>query len=499
MSTSLSALSSELSEYVTSLNPSAQNLLDLYLQDNPIWTPQKGPQTDAWLSPADELFFGGQAGGGKSELILGLSLTAHKRSVIFRRNFTQFRGGEGLIQRAYNVIGKRGHFSSRINGFLLNDGRTVEFGGLEDLTALSKWRGRPHDGLFFDELAEFNEQMYLFLIGWLRTTDPTQRTRVIGAGNPPASVEGEWVIRRWRPWLDGQHSNPAAPGDLRWFVRLDDKDTEVESDKPVVFKGETLTPKSRTFIPASLSDNPYLARTGYNAQLQGLPEPLRSQLLYGDFSIGIKDDPWQAIPTQWVEAAMRRWTDQRPEGPATMSGLDVARGGSAKTVLSERVGAWFAPLIRLPGKDTPDSAEGVRLVSESVLRGAVVNVDVGGPGAAVVDMARQVVPYERVAAINFGSGTKRRDRTNLLRFTNLRALMYWSLREALDPEKGDGIALPPDPELKADLCAVKYGLRVNGIQMEDKDDIAEVLGRSPDAGDAVALCALPQQPVVAFY
>lgn len=487
-------------ESLPSLTQQEQDLLFLLDQHDPIWIPQEGAQTSAWLTPADELYYGGQAGGGKSFLLLGLGLTAHKRSVIFRKNFTQFKGGEGLISKALEVIGQRGHWASRINGFLLNDGRTIEFAGLEDPRALGKWKGRAHDFKAFDELPEFLENEYTFLIGWLRTTDPHQRTRVVGAGNPPTTVEGEWVIRRWAPWLDGQHSNPATPGEIRWFARLDDKDTELEDGRPIVYHGETIQPRSRTFIPASLGDNPLLARTGYADTLQSLPEPLRSQLLYGDFSIGIKDDPWQVIPTAWVEAAQRRWSEQRPEGPASCSGLDVARGGAAKTVLAQRWGAWFAPLLKLPGKDTPDGQEGRRLVLEALQRGGYVNVDVIGPGAAVVDLTRQDVSAEKVVAVNFGAGVKKRDRTNLLRFVNVRAFAYWSMREALDPEKGDGIALPPDPELKADLCSVRYMLRVNGIQCEEKDDIVKRLGRSPDAGDAVVLAAMPPVQVgVALY
>lgn len=352
----------------------------------------------------------------------------------------------------------------------------------------------------FDELPEFLEQMYLFLIGWTRSTIPGQRTRIVGAGNPPTTVEGEWVIRRWGAWLDGQHSNPARPGELRWYARLDDKDEEVESGNAFAFKDEIVTPKSRTFIPASLRDNPYLSNSGYGAQLQSLPEPLRSQLLYGDFSIGIKDDPWQVIPTAWVEAAQRRWTEARPEGPATAGGLDVARGGAAKTVLAQRWGAWFGPLLKIAGKDTPDGQEGRRVVLEALGHGGYVNVDVIGPGASVVDLTRQDVSADKVVAVNFGAGVKKRDRTNLIRFVNVRAFAYWSMREALDPEKGDGIALPPDPELKADLCAPRYMLRVNGIQVEDKDAIIGRLGRSPDAGDAVVLAAMPPVQVgVALY
>jgi hypothetical protein len=114
--------------------------------------------------------------------------------------------------------------------------------------------------------------------------------------NPPASAEEEWFIQYWGPWLDEQYPNPAAAGELRWFAVVEGKDVERENGQPFEWKGETIVPRSRTFIPARLSDNPYLASTNYGSVLQGMPEPLRSQLLYGDFTIGLDDDPWQVIP-----------------------------------------------------------------------------------------------------------------------------------------------------------------------------------------------------------
>jgi hypothetical protein len=49
------------------------------------WVPNPGPQTQAFLCEADELFYGGEAGGGKTDLGIGLSLTTHKRSLLLRR------------------------------------------------------------------------------------------------------------------------------------------------------------------------------------------------------------------------------------------------------------------------------------------------------------------------------------------------------------------------------------------------------------------------------
>ena len=76
-------------------------------------------------------------------------------------------------------------------------------------------------------------------------------------------------------------------------------------------------------------------------------------------------------------------------------------------------------------------------------------------------------------------------------FKNKRAETYWRIREALDPTNPEPLALPPDPELLGDLCAVRYKVvpmgQEAGIQMNSKDEIKELLGRSPDKGDAVSM------------
>src|SRR5207302_710316 len=119
-------------------------------------------------------------------------------------------------------------------------------------------------------------------------------------------------------------------------------------------KGELIKPLSRTFIPSRVTDNPHLAGTSYMATLQALPEPLRSQMLYGDFKAGLGDDPWQVIPTAWVDAAQARWKLLEPRPPMDSMGVDVARGGKDHTILARRHANWFDKAIDFPGKDTPD-------------------------------------------------------------------------------------------------------------------------------------------------
>jgi hypothetical protein len=68
------------------------------------------------------------------------------------------------------------------------------------------------------------------------------------------------------------------------------------------------------------------------------------------------------------------------------------------------------------------------------------------------------------------------------------------LREALDPNKDVAatMALPPDKELLADLTAPTFETRSGKggmvIHLEPKDKLVKRLGRSPDKGDAVAMC-----------
>ena len=488
--TTASPSRTELSASLRSLPSSARMLADRIMGATPsLWLPLAGPQMRAYLSDADELYYGGAAGGGKTDLLIGLAITAHRQSIIFRREYPQLKG---IIQRSRDIVGDGGHYNANEHVWRIADGRLLEFGAAQHSGDEKSFQGRPHDLKAFDELPNFLESQYRFLIGWNRTTIPGQRCRVVSAGNPPTNAEGEWVIRYWGPWLDPQHPNPAAPGELRWFAVLDGEDVEQEGGAPFDWKGETIYPRSRTFIPARLGDNPYLLKTGYMGTLQGMPEPLRSQMLYGDFSAGLDDDPWQVIPTAWIRAAQQRWRDAlgQPLPAFSCVGVDVARGGSDQTVLARRHGPWFAPLEKHAGKDTPDGPAVAGLVQAALAAGGggYANVDVIGVGSSVYDSLVQ----QGVSAIpvNFATSSGRRDRSGVLTFTNLRAWAYWSLREALDPEKGDGLLLPPDSQLLADLCAPRWQMRASGVQVEAKEDIVKRLGRSPDCGDAVALAFL---------
>src|SRR3954452_21034198 len=57
------------------------------------WVPNPGPQTQAFVCEADELLYGGEAGGGKTDLGIGLALTESRGDpVAGTPNLSQPRG-----------------------------------------------------------------------------------------------------------------------------------------------------------------------------------------------------------------------------------------------------------------------------------------------------------------------------------------------------------------------------------------------------------------------
>ena len=454
------------------------------------------PQQQAYDSKADILLFGGAAGGGKSSLLIGLALTSHLRTVIYRREVKQLGPIEEEIIRIRKT---RAGFNGQLHRFDLGKNRGIRLGGMQYAGDEVAYQGDPRDLICFDELTQFLESQFRYVTTWNRSADPSQRCRIICATNPPTSAEGQWVVGYWAPWLDTEHPNPARPGELRWFISDEEgEDVEVDSSDPIWQDGDWVVPRSRTFIPSSVDDNPFLMNSGYKAALQALPEPLRSQMLMGDFTAGMQDDPWQVIPTTWVELAMERWTEEKPQG-AKMDclGVDPARGGKDDFVLTPRYGNWFGEQIVKRGQSTPDGPTGAAICTSFIKHGAPIMLDIiGGAGASIYDHLK--TNGANVVAVDGRHKSHGRDLSGSLGFYNKRSENWWRMREALDPEGDERIAIHPDRELKADLCAPKWQLTNGGIQVEGKSteckdgfgDLKKRLGRSPGKGDSCVYALL---------
>jgi hypothetical protein len=497
-----------------------------------LWAPTPGPQMDAYFSDADELFYGGAAGGGKTSLIIGLALTAHQRSLVVRKESTQLRGfidDIARIARTRDGLNKQdGQWRIPASVALAQD-QLIEFGGVPNPGDEERHQGIPHDLLAFDEVTQVSEYVVDYLSTWCRTTTPGQRCRVLLTSNPPtpstsiasskASMGGLWLIRRYAPWLDPQYRDllglgKAAPGELRWFVTLNGREEEWPDPLPFLHevtagerKGTTeiIIPRSRTFIPSLPTDNPYLD-SAYIANLQKRPEPLRSALLYGDFSVSLTDTPNALFPADWVRSAVARWvalTDTRPafhrpdrpyrppNARQTGIGADVARGGADSTIIQLRYGSYFCSPIEIP---TTVARTGPEVAGEIIKRRtdeSQIVVDANGVGASVYDTLSPTIEGT-MAYVGSYKGYLA-DASGSYGFPTLRSQSYWKLREALDPAAPCPLAIPDDPDLIQELLAHNWAEQSGKIVVTPKEKIQEALKRSPDKADALVLAFVSHQ------
>lgn len=465
----------------------------------------------AYNAKADIIGFGGAAGGGKTDLAVGKGLTQHHEVLIMRREGTQL---QGIEERMRKLLGGDEGYNSTKRVWRDAGPRKVlvEFGSCPNLGDEQRQQGRPHDLLVFDEAANFLEQQVRFLLGWNRSTREGVHSQALLTFNPPTNAEGRWIIDFFGPWLDRKHPMyPTAPGEIRYCITLPaengtSRDVWVDrADECVIVGGQLaydfdreafkpediVSPQSRTFIPSRISDNPHLAGSGYLRQLQAMPEPLRSQMLYGDFQAGMQDNPWQVIPTAWVEAAMARWVDRSPKGEMLSQGVDVARGGKDNTVISNKhanptgKGVWFDRLKMYPGTETPDGPMVAGLVIASRHDEAPIHIDVIGVGASPYDTLNGM--QLQVLGVNVSEKAVGTDRSGRLRFFNLRSELWWRMRESLDPANDLGYALPPDKDLLIELCTPTWDLAGMVIRVASRDEIYAKIKRSVDRAVAVIL------------
>jgi hypothetical protein len=505
------------------LTPQEKRTVDAIVADwNRIpWRPhpQNEPQRMAYESTADIVGYGGAAGGGKTDLACGKSITRHQKVMILRRVGAELTG---VTDRLEDLIGNKNGYNGQQNIWRTKryDGvkLQIEFGGIPNLGDERKFQGRPHDLLVFDEAANFLEAQVRFLMGWVRSVDPNQRCQTLMCFNPPTDSDGQWIVSFFAPWLDKKHPlYPTPPGEIRIAAMIPDerggsKDVWLDRLDPFVLvdgeitydfdrkdyehrKEEIITPKTRTFIPAKVTDNPYLYGTGYMAQLQALPEPLRSQMLKGDFLAGMTADPWQVIPTLWIEIAQARWKHKDVKPEMDSMGVDVARGGKDCTTIARRHGNWFDEMLSYPGTQTPDGPTVAGLVIAGLRDSAPIHIDVIGVGASPYDFLRTA--KQQVIGVNVAEKSLGHDKSGRLSFSNLRSELWWRMREWLDPSNNTGAALPDDGELLADLSAPKWSLKGPIIYVESREEIIDRIGRSPDKASAVIL-ALIETPKLAL-
>ena len=335
------------------------------LENLPELRPNPGPQAAFLSTTADVALYGGAAGSGKSYALL-LQPLAHVNNpafgaIIFRRTNPQIFN-EGALWDVASKVYPRDGIGARPRvaraEWVFPSGAKVRFAHLEYEKSKKEWDGSQIAFIGFDELTSFTATMFWYMLSRNRSTCGI-RPYIRATCNPDAD---SWVAELVSWWINQEtgYPLPERSGLLRWFVRDSGKllwfDTKREAARHMVKAGMTpekavSVPKSFTFIPGKLEDNPVLETVdpGYRANLMAMELVEKERLLGGNWKIrpkaGLKfpRDKWrlydEAPPASKFTRLIRFW-----DKAGTEAGVGARTAGGLMGMLDEK----FAKDANLP-------------------------------------------------------------------------------------------------------------------------------------------------------
>lgn len=204
------------------------------------------------------------------------------------------------------------------------------------------------------------------------------------------------------------------------------------------------------------------------------------------------------IPYEWIELANQRWRQLHDEGFISKKhvrlGVDVAGMGRDSSVLVPRYGSWI-PEIKI--HQSGGQADHMKVVGMTVPylqdKKAKAFIDTIGEGAGVYSRLVEL-EHNNAYSCKFSEGVKgMHDVTGQYSFANMRAYLFWAVRDWLNPKNGFDPALPPDDGLAEEATEIHWSFQSNGnIIIEPKEEIKKRLKRSPDKFDALANTFYPK-------
>jgi hypothetical protein len=217
-----------------------------------------------------EAFFGGAAGGGKSDCLVIEALrqvnVPNYKALILRKTYPMLRELIDKSRWYYPQACKKARYNGTEHYWTFPSGAKIYFGNVRNTTFKTDYQGQQYDFIGFDELTHFTFDEYIYFMSRNRPSGPGTVCYVRATGNP-GGIGHQWVKQRF--------VTAATPGTK--IVG----DVEVETPA-----GEKLKMKrSRVFIPSRVFDNQKLLdnNPNYLANLASLPWAERQSLLYGSW------------------------------------------------------------------------------------------------------------------------------------------------------------------------------------------------------------------------
>ena len=204
------------------------------------------------------------------------------------------------------------------------------------------------------------------------------------------------------------------------------------------------------------------------------------------------------IPYEWIEIANRNWQELQENGfiPAKSCklGVDVAGMGRDNSVLCPRYGNYVSQFEVHQSAGRADHMHVVGMMIPYLKKkGAKAFIDTIGEGAGVYSRLLEE-KFTNAFSCKYSEGADGlHDITGEYEFANMRAYLYWALRDWLNPKNGFGASLPPCDQLMEEATETKWKFLSNGkIIIEPKEDIKKRIKRSPDYMDALANTFYPR-------
>ena len=237
---------------------------------NVVWEPQ--PKQREFMERSEyEAFFGGAAGGGKSDCLVIEALRQvnipNYKALILRKTYPMLRELIDKSRQYYPRICRQARYNGSEHFWTFPSGAKIYFGNVRNTTYKTDYQGQQYDFIGFDELTHFTFDEYTYFMSRNRPSGPGTVCYIRATGNPGGIGHG-WVKQRF--------VTAAKPG-----TRITG---ELSIDAP---DGQKITlTRSRVFIPSKVTDNQKLLDNdpNYLANLASLPWADKQALLYGDWN-----------------------------------------------------------------------------------------------------------------------------------------------------------------------------------------------------------------------